>query len=65
MICIVIYYEITEEKTNGFVLGRTIVSSQYHLMSKLMHVSCKHECLGDLMVVTDPILARMYRVWWL
>ena len=26
-------------------------------MSKLMHVSCKHECLGDVMVVIDPILA--------
>ena len=28
-------------------------------------ISCKHEHLGEGMVVNDPSSARMHRVWWL
>ena len=37
-------------------VGRSTIST------KLM-ISCKHEHLGEVMVVIDPFFARMHRVW--
>ena len=50
-------YEITLEKC--ICAGRTIVHTIPPRDKKIM-IFCKHEHLGEVMVVNDPFLARMH-----
>ena len=53
-------YEITLEKF--ICVGRTIVNTVPPRDKKKKKISCKHEHLGEGMVVNDPSFARMRRV---
>ena len=59
MTCAVTCYETTLEKCICVV--RTIVSTIPASDKKLM-ISCKHECLEEVMMVIDPFYAKMHRV---
>ena len=50
-------YEITLEKC--ICAGRTIVHTVPPRDKKIM-IFCKHEHLGEVMVVNDPFFARMH-----
>ena len=63
MTCTIINYVIILEKC--ICVSRTIVSTVPPSNKKLM-ISCKYECLGEVIVVTGPFfLAKMHRIWWL
>ena len=55
--CSVICCEITLEKC--ICVGRTIVST-VPPSDKNLIISGKHECLGEVMVFTDPFFASMH-----
>ena len=55
---ITICYEITLEKC--ICVGRTIVSTVPPSDKK--KISCKHERLGEVMLVIDPFFAGIHRV---
>ena len=62
----VIHYLVTEKKCIR-AIDRTIVSTvlpsdYYYLVTIKQMISCKHECLGEVMVIIDPIFTRMHRV---
>ena len=59
MICTHTYHEITEK--SAFVLVELLLV-QYHLVTKTYDFLCEYECLGEVMVVIDPMFARMHMV---